>query len=149
MVAVMVVLADLLQASMELLRAVTVILVDLLQVLTEHLGADKEVLLEGLVTVRAVSVDLLQVLTELQVVDSEVLDQLAVKHPPTLTEHLVVVRMVCMVEVGHLRALTAHRMAEVTVSGSEAEGVPTGLSPQLDRVQVADMEVALAMTDLL
>jgi len=161
--AVIVVLADLLQANMELLTAVMVILADLvehlaeveavpedlLQALTEHLEADKEVLLEGPVTVRAVSVDLLQVLTELQVVDREVLGTVAVKYPPTLTEYLLVVRMVCMVDMGHLLALTVHQMAEATVSGSETEGVRTGLSPQLDRVQVADMEVALAMTDLL
>jgi hypothetical protein len=147
MVAVVMVLADLLQANMELLTAATVTLVDLLQVLTEHQGADKEVLLEGVVTVRAVPVDLLQVLTELQVVDGEVLDRLAVKHPPTFTENLLVVRMVCMVEIGHLQELTVHQMAEATVSGLEAEGVLTGLSPQLGRVQVADMEVALAMKD--
>jgi hypothetical protein len=147
MVAVVVVLADLLQANMELLTAVTVTLVDLLQVLTEHQGADKEVLLEGVVTVRVVPGDLLLVLTELQVVDGEVLDRLAVKHPPTFTEHLLVVRMVCMVEIGHLQELTVHQMAEATVSGLEAEGVLTGLSPQLGRVQVADMEVELAMTD--
>jgi len=180
MVAVIVVLADLLQANMELLTAVMVILADLLQVptqflavgreilvehlvevkaapedllqaLTEHLGEDKGVPLEGLVAIRTVSVDLLQVLMELQVEDREVLGRLAVKHPPTLTEHLQVVRMVDRVEMGHLLALTVHQMAEETVSGSEAEaeGVPTGLSPQLVRVRVADMEVALAMTDLL
>jgi hypothetical protein len=178
MVAVILALADLLQAHMELLTAVTVILgdllqvliqflavgreilaghlvaaeavpADLLQVLTEHLEVDKEVLVEGLVAVKAVSVDLLQVLTELLVMDREVLGRLAVKHLPTLTEHLLAVRMVCMVEMEHLLAHMVHQTAEATVSDSEAEQVPMGLSPHLDPVQVADMEVGLAMTDLL
>lgn len=158
-VLVEVVLVGLLQPLTELLAAaravleeplvaVIMVLADLLQVPTQLLAVGREILVEHLVAVEAVLVDLLQILTEHLGADREVLGRLAVKHPPTLMEHLLVGRMVCMVETGHLLALTVHQMAEATVLGSEAEGDPTGLS-QLDRVQVADMEVALAMTDLL
>jgi hypothetical protein len=132
-----------------LLTAVRVVSVDLLQTLMELLVADKEVWVELLAALRAALVDLLQVRTELLVVDRAVLDRAPQLHLPAPTERLVVVKMVSVVEVQHLLALTVHQIAEAAVSGSELERVPAAPSLRLDPFRAPDMEVLRAMMDLL